>query len=82
MAEVKSEPIRGATSITASLGKDGALTLKVGEQSPVTGKAPRTIPQQPKEDFCLGHDNGQPVVTYGKLKPFTGKITELKITTP
>ena len=25
------------------------------------GKAPGPVPRQPAEDFCVGHDNGQPV---------------------
>jgi arylsulfatase A-like enzyme len=82
MTEVKSEPIRGATAVAAHLAKDGSMTLTVGEQPVVKGKAPGPIPQQPQEDFCLGHDNGQPIATYGKVKPFQGKITELKVVTP
>jgi hypothetical protein len=68
--------------ITASLGTDGTITLTVGDQAAVTGKAPGLIPRQPQEDFCLGHDNGQPVANYSRGKPFQGKITDLKVTTP
>ncbi len=82
LTEVQSEPIKGAVRITAKLGEDGTMTLTVGDQAAVTGKARGVVPRQPQEDFCLGHDNGQPVATYSKGKPFEGKITELKVTTP
>ena len=82
MTEVQSEPTKGAVRVTAKLGEDGTMTLTVGDQAAVTGKARGVIPRQPQEDFCLGHDNGQPVATYSKGKPFEGKITELKVTTP
>jgi len=82
ITEVQSEPIKGPVRITATLGKDSTISLTVGEQAVVTGKAPGLIPRQPAEDFCLGHDNGQPVANYSKGKPFEGKITELKVTIP
>jgi hypothetical protein len=77
------EPIQGPTKIVAKLAADGTLSLTVGEQAAVTAKAPGLIPRQPAEDFCLGHDNGQPVANYSaKAKPFEGKIVDLKIGTP
>jgi arylsulfatase A-like enzyme len=82
LTEIQSKPINGSVRITAVLGNDGTMTLTVGEQAAVTGKAPGLIPRQPQEDFCLGHDNGQPVANYSRVKPFQGKITELRVTTP
>ncbi|WP_338030244.1 sulfatase/phosphatase domain-containing protein [Fimbriiglobus ruber] len=82
ITEVHSEPIQGSVQIKATLGRDGAMTLTVGEQAGVTGKAPGSVPRQPAEDFCVGHDNGQPVARYPDVKPFKGKITDLKVTTP
>jgi hypothetical protein len=82
LTEIQSEAIKGAVRITAQLGEDGTMTLTVGDQAAVTGKARGVIPRQPQEDFCLGHDNGQPVANYSKGKPFRGKITGLKLTTP
>jgi arylsulfatase A-like enzyme len=82
ITEVRSEPVRGAVRITASLARDGAITLTVGDQAAVTGKAAGPIPRQPQEDFCVGHDNGQPVASYHKPEPFKGSITGLKVSTP
>jgi arylsulfatase A-like enzyme len=82
LTDVQSEPIKGPVRITASLKADGTITLTVGDQAAVTGKAPGLIPGQPREAFCLGHDNGQPVANYSKGKPFQGKITDLKVTIP
>jgi arylsulfatase A-like enzyme len=82
LTEVQSQPIKGAVKITATLAGDGTMTLTVGDQPAVTARAPGTIPHQPVEDFCLGHDNGRPVANYSKGKPFQGKITELKVSVP
>ena len=82
VTDVQSEPIKGPVKITATVGQDGALTLAVGEQAVVNGKAPGPVPRQPAEDFCVGHDNGQPVANYSKGNPFEGKITDLKVTSP
>ena len=82
VTDVQSEPIKGPVKITATVGQDGALTLAVGEQAVVNGKAPGPVPRQPAEDFCVGHDNGQPVANYSKGKPFECKITDLKVTSP
>ena len=79
VTDVQSQPIKGVVKVTAALAEDGTMTLTVGDQEAVTAKAPRLIPRQPQEDFCLGHDNGQPVANYSKGKPFEGKITDLKV---
>lgn len=68
--------------ITATLAADGTMTLKVGEQPAVTGKAAKLLARQPQEDFCLGHDNGKPVADYTGKGAFQGRITGLKVTTP
>jgi arylsulfatase A-like enzyme len=80
VTEVASQPINGPVTITVALAKDGTMTLNVGDQQAVSAKAPGLVPRQPQEDFCLGHDNGQPVANYSKGKPFQGKITDLKVT--
>ena len=82
ITDVQSEPIRGAVTIKASFAKDGTLTLTVGDQKAVTAKAPGPIPRQPQEDFCVGLDNGQPVASYSKGKPFAGTISDLSVTVP
>ena len=58
------------------------MTLKVGDQAAITGKAAKLIARQPQEDFCLGHDNGKPVADYTGKSTFQGRITHLIITTP
>ena len=80
LTDVQSEPIKGPVKIVATVGPDGAMTLAVGDQAMVKGKAPGPVSRQPAEDFCVGHDNGQPVANYSKGKPFQGKLTDLKVT--
>lgn len=72
----------GSAQITAALTADGVMTLKINDQPAITSSGVKLIPRQPAEDFCLGHDNAKPVAAYGKITPFKGIITGLKITTP
>ena len=72
----------GSASLTATLAADGTMTLKVGDQLAVTGKAAKLLARQPAEDFCLGHDNGNPVADYTASDAFKGKIVGLKIAAP
>lgn len=82
VTEVRSEPIRGAVTITAALARDGTMTLRVGDQPAATGKAAGVIPRQPQEAFSVGHDSGQPVADYPRAQPFRGTITGLRVTSP
>ena len=81
LTSVRCEAARGPARVVATLATDGAISLKVGDMSVATGKAPGPIPRQPQEDFCLGHDNGQPVAPLPAAKPFTGSVTDLRVTT-
>jgi arylsulfatase A-like enzyme len=66
--------------ITASLGQKGQLTLQLDQNKPVTATSPGLIHAQPKEDFCLGHDNKVPVATYSAKGKLEGKIVNVKVT--
>ena len=72
----------GSAQVTATLAADATMTLQVGDQPAVTGKAAKLLARQPQEDFCLGHDNGKSVASYAGKGPFQGSITHLKITNP
>ena len=74
--------VKGSFAVTASLAADGAMRLVVAGQDAVTGKAKGTLPRQPAEDFCVGHDNGKPVGLYGEPKPLQGAVAGLAVTTP
>jgi arylsulfatase A-like enzyme len=74
--------VKGTFAVTASLAADGAMKLDVAGQDAVAGKAKGTLPRQPAEDFCVGHDNGKPVGLYGELQPLQGAVSGLAVTTP
>lgn len=74
--------VKGAFTVNASLGADGAMKLVVAGQEAVTGKAKGLLPRQPAEDFCVGHDNGKPVGLYGKVIALQGAVSGLSVTTP
>ena len=65
--------------ITATFGQKGQLTLQLDQSTPITATSPGLIRTQPKEDFCLGHDNKVPVATYTAKGKFEGKISSLMI---
>ncbi|MBV6498144.1 MAG: hypothetical protein CJBNEKGG_00358 [Prosthecobacter sp.] len=65
--------------ITATLGKKGQLTLQLDQNAPITATSPSLIRTQPKEDFCLGHDNKVPVATYTAKGKFEGNILRISI---
>ena len=65
--------------ITATLGQKGQLTLQLDQNEPITATSPSLIRTQPKEDFCLSHDNKVPVATYTAKGKFEGKIANLGI---
>jgi len=65
--------------ITATLGKKGQLTLQLDQNPPVTATSPGLLRTQPKEDFCLAHDNKMPVATYTAKGKFEGKIANLRM---
>ena len=74
--------VKGTFAVTASLAADGAMKLVVAGQDAVTGKTKGTLPRQPAEDCCVGHDNGRPVGLYGELKPLQGAVSGLAVTAP
>ena len=74
--------VKGTFAVTASLAADGAMKLVVAGQDAVAGKAKGTLPRQPAEDCCVGHDNGKPVGLYGELKPLQGAVSGLAVSTP
>ena len=74
--------VKGPFSVTASLAADGAMKLVVAGQEAVNGKAKGTLPRQPVEDCCVGHDNAKPVGLYGKLHALQGAVSGLAVTTP
>lgn len=56
------------------------IEVPKANQAAVTAKAPGPIPRHQQEDFCVGHDDGQPFATYSQGKPFTGTISDRSIT--
>lgn len=68
--------------LRASLTKEGMLELQVADQKTVSAKGKGLISNHPKEDFCVGHDNGQPVTEYSVRTKFQDNITDIQLATP
>ena len=80
-AEVSlSAPTDGqAHRVRAALDKDGRLHLQLDDQPEATADGKGLIGKQPAEDFCLGHDGGNPAARYAQPEPFRGTLTQLEI---
>ncbi|MEQ1824537.1 MAG: sulfatase-like hydrolase/transferase [Pirellula sp.] len=64
--------------VVATLAKDGGLSLQVGDHT-ATAKSSGVLSRQPKENFCVGTDDGMPVTKYSEPTKFVGKIEQLII---
>lgn len=64
-------------TIEASLAADGQMTLRIGDAPQVAAAALGLLSRQPKENFCIGHDDGAPVADYGVPARFPGKVEVL-----
>jgi arylsulfatase A-like enzyme len=71
----------GRFRVQACLTRNGGLTLAINGQTVANGKAGGLIPTQPREDFCVGHDNGRPVGDYDGTILFRGTISHLDVVT-
>ena len=80
--EISSATFASPAPITVSLAADATMSLKVGDQPAVTGKALSLLARQPQEDFCVGHDNARPTANYSNNAAFKGRITKLQFTSP
>lgn len=68
--------------INATLQNDGRITLQVDDTPPAAAVSPGLLVSQPKEDFCVGHDNKVAVTQYADGSRFEGTISGLKVTKP
>ena len=69
----------GRFEVEARLADGGVMTLFINGRKVAEGKAPGLLPTQPMEDFCVGHDNRQPVGDYPSGSLFKGKIEKLSV---
>jgi arylsulfatase A len=69
----------GKFRVEGRLASGGAMTLAIDGKIVATGKAGGLITRQPAEDFCVGFDNGHPVVDYGRDSKFEGNIFGIKV---
>lgn len=72
---VAGKPIR----IQAGLGTDGTLGLSLNESEAVTAKSRGLLGSHPMEDFCLGHDNRNPLDDEAPNQRFNGKILTARV---
>ena len=69
----------GRLAIVARLAADGTMTLSINKGQVGEGHAPGLLPVQPRESFCIGFDDGQPVGDYAGENRFIGTIEKLEI---
>jgi arylsulfatase A len=82
IATIKSDRIpEDRIEIEASLAKDGAMTLTINGKPSAKGQSPGLIPRQPQENFCVGHDDANPVHDEGGTARFKGTLEKLLVKT-
>jgi len=72
----------GPRKLEAILTAGGQLTLKVDDKIAAEGKVAGLIRRTPGEGLSIGSDGRNPVGLYDAPNPFTGKVTEVSVTTP
>lgn len=70
-----------AVQLVAELQRDGKLRLSVDGGVAEESVGAGLLQRQPQEDFCVGLDNGQPVVP-SVGGPFRGRIVRVQVTAP
>jgi len=65
--------------IRAGLGPDGTLSLSLNDAETVTAKSRGLLANHPQEDFCLGHDNRNPLDDQAPNQRFNGKILAARV---
>ena len=68
-----------AHRVRAALDKDGRLHLQLDDQPEAVAEGKGLIAKQPAEDFCIGHDAGNPAAKYSQPEPFRGTLTQLEV---
>ena len=71
--------VSGLTRIQAGLTNEGTLRLSVNQNEAVTVSSRGLLPSHPAEDFCVGHDNGNPLDEQAPRGRFNGKISSLSV---
>ena len=81
--EVRSDRLESgrAVQVTAELQRDGKLRLSADGGAAAETVGTGVLQRQPQEDFCVGMDNGQPVVQPAG-GPFRGRIIRLQLKSP
>ena len=64
--------------ITARLTRE-TFSIQVGEKS-VEAKSPGLLNKHPQEDFCIGHDDKNPVDSEAPKSPINGVLSNLQVT--
>jgi arylsulfatase A-like enzyme len=69
----------GKSSVVANLAKNGALVLSVNGNDPKTAESAGLLGRHPQEDFCVGHDDKNPVDPAAPTGKFNGSISGVKV---
>ncbi|MGI9241353.1 MAG: sulfatase family protein [Verrucomicrobiales bacterium] len=69
----------GGCSVTASLGKDGVLSLALDDAEPSKQKSPGLLQRHPQEDLCIGHDDRNAVDEEAPGNEFSGHIVSIDL---
>ncbi len=66
-------------SVDANLRIDGTITLKINDRLSAGVETPGLLNRLPLEDFCIGHDNKNPLDDQAPRERFSGTIADLLV---
>ncbi len=66
-------------SILASVSKTGELTLSINDEPQVVSKLPGLLARHPQENFCVGHDDRNPVDELAPSTLFNWSISNISV---
>ncbi len=67
-------------TVSATLKTSGELTLRINDEVPFVSKLPGLLNRHPQENFCVGHDDRNPVDEQAPSAPFNRGILNILVT--
>ena len=76
---VAAETPPGRLAVTARLGRDASMQLRIGGRVVAEGQAPGLIPVQPEDELSVGEDSRSAVGDYSPPNPLRGTVSAVRI---
>lgn len=79
VSRVKSPLPSGDFSVSTSLLKNGEISLSINDELKSASKSQGVLNRHPQENFCVGHDDKNPVDGDAPSQDFRGTVSNIKV---